>query len=371
MSFYKQKLVYVLPKFKKDDATHFSHIHDFLKELIKKFDIYLLVERGEMPDNNLGCRHARVLKFKWFPFRILETLFMASFLRLRGYHDAYVHYSFLAATIFSLVMRPTGGRVFYWNCGEPWKYKRSAIRDFFENKTYKVITHLVTGAESIARQYANHYRIPISKIKILPNWIDLDRFNVTEDKDNLKRGFGLPLDKKIILFVHHLSPRKGAHHILPVVRELLKKRQDILFVVIGSGPYDKIIRADLANDPSISSAVRLEGEVPNRKIPTYFSVADVFFMPSEEEGFPRVLLESMAMGVPFVASSAGGIKDFTPIITHKYIVNGENIPEFVRVLNEIINQPLNRIKHFSNELKEWVKRYDVHFMVKNFSDLFM
>lgn len=371
MTFQKQKLCYVLPEFKKDDATHFSHIHDFLKGIAQKFDLYLLIEKGELPDDNLGCDHARVLIFKWLPLRLLETLCMMFLLRMHGYRNVYIHYSFLAAFLASLIIRPTGGKVFYWNCGEPWKYKRSAIRDFFENKTYKIITYLITGSESIAQRYANHYKILIAKIKVIPNWIDTKRFHVVGGKDTLKRELGLPLDKKIILFVHHLSPRKGAHHILPIARELFKIRQDVFFVVVGSGPYDKTIRSELAADTTLSKIVCLEGEVPNTKIPTYFFVADVFFMPSEEEGFPHVLLEAMSLGTLFIASDIGAVKEITPKTMHQYILKQSDVPGFARALHKILNQPPSVLAQLSTELKSLVARYDISIVMEKFTKLFV
>jgi glycosyltransferase involved in cell wall biosynthesis len=44
----------------------------------------------------------------------------------------------------------------------------------------------------------------------------------------------------------------------------------------------------------------------------YYRAADLYLMPSEEEGFPRVLLEAMASGCPFVAFDVGGVRDILP-----------------------------------------------------------
>ena len=68
-----QKLCYILPEYRSDDATHFSHIHDFLKEISKSFDIFLIVEKGSVPNKALGYRNVYLLYFSFLPLRALET----------------------------------------------------------------------------------------------------------------------------------------------------------------------------------------------------------------------------------------------------------------------------------------------------------
>lgn len=371
MNLQKLKLCYVLPEFKKSDATHFSHIYDFLKEITKSFDLFLITEKGEKPPASLGYTHFYRTRINFPPLRFFETLLIFIFARFFGYRDFYVHYSFSSAFASSVVSRLSRGRAFYWNCGEPWKYRRNLFREWFEQMVYRIITFQVTGTRSLANKYASYYRISRKKIKIMPNWIDLSRFRATESKKEIFARLRIPKDKKVILFVHHLSQRKGSHMIIPVARELVKISSDVVFIIIGDGPDKKRIINEINNDQAIGRHVQIKGSIPNTEIPNYLTISDVFFMPSEEEGFPRVILESMALGVPFVASNVGGIKDFTPLITHKYIINGENALGFAHILNEIINQPTNTKTHFSNELKKWVKEYDVHHMARKFTDLFI
>ena len=169
-----KKLCYVLPEYRPDDASHFSHIHDFLKEISKFFDIFLVVEKGSVLDVSLGYKNVYILRFQFLPLRIIETFFIFFLVRIKGYRNFYIHYSFLSAFVASLI-----GRTFYWNCGEPWKYKRPFLREIFERLVYKIVTHLVTGASSLADEYSRRYGISRDSVKVTPNWIDLKRFTST------------------------------------------------------------------------------------------------------------------------------------------------------------------------------------------------
>ena len=369
MRYMKPKLCYVLPRYETADASHFSHIHDFLKEIGGIFDIYLVVEKGSKPPASLGYTNVYVIKSKFVFLRIIETKLIILKARFSGYKDFYVHYSFLSAFVASVIIRVFGGRVFYWNCGEPWKYKRNFFREVFERLVYKLITHLVTGAPSLADEYSKHYRIKRDSVLIMPNWIDLNRFKNTISREDARVKLNIPQDSKVVLFVHHLSPRKGSRMILPVAKNIIDKYTNTIFVVAGSGPDEDFLHDEIIN-LDLSKNIRLVGAVANRELPEYFIASDVFFMPSEEEGFPRVILESMALGIPFVGSDVGAVLDITPAFMKQYIVSSGNKEVFTKKIDELMSKNKNEQSEISENLTKLVTKYSVSAVVLSFQELF-
>jgi glycosyltransferase involved in cell wall biosynthesis len=65
----------------------------------------------------------------------------------------------------------------------------------------------------------------------------------------------------------------------------------------------------LARDRSVADRVRLLGRVPQDRLPEIYSAADLLLLVSTHEGWPNVLLESMACGTPAVVSPMDGIAD--------------------------------------------------------------
>ena len=155
----------------KGDATHFAYLPRFADAIKTKFDLALFVE-SELATKN------KVL-------RIIKTLGIMRSWKKKGYRVAYVHYSFLTAWCAKMA----GITVFYWNCGEPWKYKRKKVREWFERRVYHIIDYLVTGTSGLADQYAKEYHIPRSRVKVVPNWIDLVNGNPEKSRGDL----GVPL----------------------------------------------------------------------------------------------------------------------------------------------------------------------------------
>ncbi len=356
----KPKLAYILSKYQENDPTHFAHLHDFIKRIVNYFNLFLIVERGIKPPADFGYQRARLARLSVWPIL---------YARFSGYKNFYVHYSFGAAFWASLITRLFGGRVFYWNCGEPWKYHRSFFREIFEKSVYKLITFLVTGTESIAKGYSRHYGIPIDKIKIMPNWINLDsvKRQVSSVKVNeLKQQLNIAKDAKVILFVHRLSKRKGAHYLPEILNNL--RSENVVLIIIGDGPERSNIQLQIANY-KLQDKVRFLGWVPNREILNYFTIADLFIMPSEEEGFPRVLLESMVMGIPFVANNVGDVSGIIPAAMRDYVVKTGDTRQFTVKIKELLFKNPRELAKMKDLLMDGVKQYDISIIIKIFVDI--
>jgi len=363
----KHKVCYVLPEYREDASTHFSYIGKLLETAGRDLDIFLVILRGEKPKSDLGCSKIVVLNGSNFLIRNAKLKYWFFWARLKGYRDFYVHYSFFAAFVAKVFF----ARVFYWNCGEPWKFKRSFFRERFERLVYASIDFLVTGAPLLADEYAKHYSVKRERIKIMPNWIDLARFRGLPDKVALRKELGLPEDKKIVLFAHRLSPRKGSRMILPVMGGVLEKRSDAYFAIVGNGPDEALLRARLGNSSPLKTSVRVFGAVANRDIQKYFAAADVYFMPSREEGFPRTILESMASGIPVVGSDVGAVREILPKTQTSYIFSPEDEKGFARGLLEVLSLYPWQLDEVKKELHDRAAEFDTSKGVKKFIELFL
>jgi len=339
----KPKICYIVPEYSEDTDTHFYHIYELIEVLKEKADIFLIAAKGKKFRRRLGILRAR----------------------LAGYKDFYVHYSFKAALFAILIVKIFGGRVFYWNCGMPWLYKRNWLRE----RVFRFILRnstLVTGTNSLKNQYAQIYNLKPRNIRVLPNWVNIERFEGF-DKIQARKELNISPEKKVVLFLHRLSVRKGADKLPAIIKEF-KNYPDILFLIIGSGPESRNLKFEIRN-LKLGDIVRFEGAVPNKAVPKYMIVSDVFLMPSEEEGFPRVLLEAMASGLPFVASDVGGVKEIIPSEIQEFVIPQQDIEEFSRKIKKLLSAPL-LYQEFQQIEREWVKQYDIKTVADKFVGLF-
>jgi len=342
--------------------THFSYNFDFIsyiRSFLKdELEIGVLVEKsgGVIAD--------------FLPFRLVKNFIRLFRARLSGYGNFYIHYSFLSAFNASLIVKLLGGRVFYWNAGLPWLYKRNFLRGWFEKIVYRLIDYLVTGTEGLRNEYAKFYKLNAYKIKVLPNWINLEETNkliASADKQSLKNKLNIR-EEKVLLFVHRLSKRKGAHRLPEILKGL--KEEKIVLVIAGDGPERINIEKKFEN-LGTAPKVRFLGNVPHENILNYFAIADVFLMPSEEEGFPHALLEAMAAGVPFVATKVGGVAEITPPAASAYLVNQGDMENFIKSVRLLLHLDESEKEKLRRSLRHWAGRYDLKLVAEKFKNLFL
>jgi glycosyltransferase involved in cell wall biosynthesis len=336
------KLVYVLPKFDSGTGEHFFHTYGLLESLARRTELAVIVEKAV---GRAAFGSARVYTQRWAsiaPLRFLEALWLSFRLRAKGFRTFYVHYSYFGAIAASVTTRMFGGRVFYWHCVSTFFKKRGwsagAVTHWLKAElplalTIRAVDYVVTGTQSLATLYAKTFGIGSDRVRVVPNDIRPERFESRAHQRAYHRAAeGYSGDDFVVLFVHRLAPRKGAQYILPIARGVREAVPRARFVIAGDGPMFEALRSDLRRDSGLTPYVRLLGSVPNKSVAAWFAAADAFFMPSEEEGFPRVLLECMAAGLPFVAADVGGVRDICDSTQMWSVVPPGDVPAFVERL---------------------------------------
>lgn len=125
----------------------------------------------------------------------------------------------------------------------------------------------------------------------------------------------LPQGRRAILSVGNLIPQKGFAELLRAFADISTALPDVDLVIVGVGPEHPRLEA-LAASLGLAERVRFLGWQPYHAVLSLYSQAQVFCLPSQDEGLGVVYLEAMARGVPIIGSEGEGIGD---IITH-----GEN-----------------------------------------------
>jgi glycosyltransferase involved in cell wall biosynthesis len=147
-----------------------------------------------------------------------------------------------------------------------------------------------------------------SKITVIPNGVELSRFRKPADGSGLRHELGLPEGCPLVAVVSRLSPSKGLEDFLRAAAILAATHPATRFLIVGqAAPADEGYRAALA---ASVGRLGLEGRVVftglRLDVPEILSQVSVSVLPSHSEGLSNVLLESMAAGVPVVATRVGG-----------------------------------------------------------------
>lgn len=204
--------------------------------------------------------------------------------------------------------------------------------------------------------------IPGEKIEVIPNGIDIELFKPM-DKAECRKKLSLPLDKKIVLFVGNLEKVKGVDILVEAMKGL---PEDACLVIVGEGSLTQDTKTQRHKDTRLKDRITFAGAKPHSEIPIWMNAADVFCLPSRNEGCPNVILEALACGVPIVASKVGGILE---------LIKGEEYgilvpPQDSSALQEGIKRCLE-LRWDRNKLREsvlnmsWQKNAEQFFHVLN------
>lgn len=183
--------------------------------------------------------------------------------------------------------------------------------------------HLVFVSRYLADRFAARRPDCRSRSTVIHNAVDVgvwhpDLRNAPQTR-SLRERYGLR-EGRTILFVGRISPEKGIDRLLDAFALVHHFLPDTRLVVVGSPMFDAVREDDYsrwikARASGLADAVVFTGYVEPALIPHYFAAADLTVVPSLwGEPFGKVVIESMAVGVPVIGSRRGAIPE---IITHE------------------------------------------------------
>lgn len=158
------------------------------------------------------------------------------------------------------------------------------------------------GVSQALMQSMANIGMPQSRLMMMPNGVDLARFQLQPQADS-RAALGWP-EQPTLLSVGNLVENKGHH----IAIEALAHLSEFRLVIAGEGP-ELIALQTLATRLGVAARVQFLGRVFQDQLATCYSAADILILASSREGWPNVLLESMACGTPVVATNVGGIPE--------------------------------------------------------------
>ncbi|OGY18521.1 MAG: hypothetical protein A3F04_00020 [Candidatus Chisholmbacteria bacterium RIFCSPHIGHO2_12_FULL_49_9] len=376
----KQKICFVIPRFDLRESSHYPHIYEGIEEIGKRYEVFLFAETwagsGDI-SSNVGCYRQRM---HVLPLRLLERFLVFLTLRLAGYKTFYCHYAVVSSLIAKCVTTLFGGKTYLWLCvklhlyEQPLNIKNLQVKltkDWPWRIALKAIDRLVTCSEAMKIYFEKSCGVDRRKILVIPNWINLSRFkkeNVSTDE--LRKRFNLN-GKKVVLFLHHLSERKGADRLPDFARLLKTKLGNAQLLIVGGGPLLESLKVEFRKG-TLGDTGTVVGPVPNQKIPQYLAVADVLIMPSRTEEFGRVFLEAMAMEVPIVATDTIGARAVLTKKQQRLLIpqHKENavVEKLGSAVATILKNPVLR-EELIKEGKTRVKEFEMRKVVSRFAQL--
>ena len=179
----------------------------------------------------------------------------------------------------------------------------------------------------VVQRYFNELTWLDERQYFISNGVDSHFFHPASpaEKTDFRQRLGIPGAKRVVLFVGRFTEKKGVH----LFETLCRLFSDVVFVFVGWGPIDPA-EWDLPN-------VRVFWKEPHETLRPFYCVADVLLLPSRGEGFPLVIQEAMACGLPCLFSSEI-VSDDDPARSH-YLLTELDLEALSNSLSEALNDP--------------------------------
>ena len=177
------------------------------------------------------------------------------------------------------------------------------------------------------------FGLPFEKIKVIPNGIDLKKFDGIKKDYEFRRRFAAD-NEKIILSLGRLVFEKGIQHLIYAMPKILSNYNDAKLVIVGKGGMIDELKQITVN-LGIQDKVYFTGYMAGNDVQKMYKVSDVAVFPSTYEPFGIVALEAMLGGTPTVVSDIGGLNE---IVKHgetglkSYAGNANSIADSVTQL---------------------------------------
>lgn len=212
-------------------------------------------------------------------------------------------------------------------------------------------------ADRVGESYLNRYQI-----EVIPNGIDTELFK-PKDKIEARKKLGMPLSKKVILFVAPKlkDEQKGAKFFFETLKYV--KTKDWMAITLGK-------KIDLNGKLQKNINIKQLGYISDPElVAEAYNVADIFCITSLDETFGRTVAESMACGTPVVGFKTGGVSEQVSNDCG-ILVEPKNIKDLAEAINKLLNNNEKRKRLSLNCRKRALENYSVEKFKERYIDLY-
>ena len=174
------------------------------------------------------------------------------------------------------------------------------------------------------------------RITVIPNALIIDDYRPNRTNQSFRHELGLSPSTRMIANIGRLSPEKGQHIFLRAARKLLDIDPDLCFILIGVGPEQASLES-LVDELDISDHVIFTGYRSDMQ--NIYDSLDLVVQSSDTEGMPNVILESLLMKVPVIATDVGGTSEVVQHMQSGVLISPGNLEQLVAAISDYLGDP--------------------------------
>lgn len=306
--------------------------------------------------------------------RVLLELFSYSYFlqkespQIVHINTSFGNHAFWRDSVYLLVSKLFRKKVFFHIHG-------GKLDEFWSHSFYltKILIKKIFKMPAMMAVLSSVQRKPFKKIgfgkmvKVVPNTVSLRKFH---NGNNYRAKFGIPEDFIVVLFIaSHFDKEKGIMDLLKAIPLVTKEYKKIRFIFVGGGKeQDSMLK--FCQREKLEKYVKLTGYLFNDAIVHILHSSDIFTLPSYSEGFPLVILEAMAAGLPIVSTPVGAISEVIKNGENGFLVSPGDHEALAEKITCLIKNENLRKKMASNNVEKIQQKYDLAVVTKIFEKIY-
>jgi glycosyltransferase involved in cell wall biosynthesis len=189
-----------------------------------------------------------------------------------------------------------------------------------------------------------HWQVPLlrgegvreHKLRVIHNGVDVEELRTAAGAGVTRAELGIPDEAKVLIHVARFTPQKNQPATLEVVRRLREDLGDVRVLFAGAGELQAQVEAQAAAMDAGSWATFLGRR---QDVPRLLALADVFVLPSFAEALPMAILESLALGVPVIATDVADIRRVLELTGAGIVIPPGDDDAYERACRRVLTEP--------------------------------
>ncbi|UCE38224.1 MAG: glycosyltransferase family 4 protein [Thermoplasmata archaeon] len=191
-------------------------------------------------------------------------------------------------------------------------YKYGIFRFFahVDRKMIKKAKIIITTSKWMKQRIVDVYGVNPNKIHVIYNGVNTVRFNPNINGKEVRKKYEITDNDFVVLFVGRLTKRKGIDSLMEIVPRVIRKKNDIKFVIVGSETYEgkgalEKMKTNFKKENCLKNVI-FTGWIPMSYMGKYYAACDLLYHPPLHEPFGNVVVEAMSCGKPAIALKGCG-----------------------------------------------------------------
>jgi glycosyltransferase involved in cell wall biosynthesis len=252
---------------------------------------------------------------------------------------------------------------------ETWRKGWLKSKFFIDRAVSHFIDRYIAVSEANARYLIEQKRIPATKVSVIQNGCSIERVDPSKARpQGIRESLGYSKDDLILIAVARLEPQKGHRVLLDALALLRDEFPNIRLICLGTGALQEEL-AQKTRELGMEDIVRFVGFHSN--VGDWLAAADIGVLPSFYEGLPLTAVETLAAGVPLVATAVDGTPEVVRDGETGLLVPPGDPAAMAGAISRLASEP--ELRHrLAQAGRKWVlQRFTIQRQIEQTSNLYL